>query len=171
MTPELPAAPSPRDRRLTSRGSTTANGAPIRQHCFVSAQTPVRVLIVDDQLPFRNAARGVVDRLAGFDVIGEAESGEEAVSMATELGPDLVLMDINMGEMDGIEATRVITDATPSVMVVLLSTYELDDLPSEARTAGASAYVPKDDFGGRGIRALWESGGQDGFRRLRESPR
>lgn len=137
----------------------------------MSAEVPVRVLIVDDQLPFRNAARGVVDRLAGYEVVGEAESGEEALVLAAELAPDLVLMDINMGEMDGIEATGHIIGRDPAVMVVLLSTYDLDDLPSEARTSGASAYVPKDDFGGRGIRALWESGGQDGFRRPGESPR
>lgn len=123
------------------------------------------MLIVDDQAPFRNATRGVVDRLAGFVVIGEAESGEAAVTMAHEDRPDLVLMDINMGAMNGIEAARLISTADPSVMVVLLSTYELADLPPEARTAGASAYVPKDDFGGRGIRAIWESGGQEGFRR------
>jgi DNA-binding NarL/FixJ family response regulator len=135
----------------------------------VNAESPVRVLIVDDQLPFRSAARGVVDRLAEFDVVAEAESGEEAVALAASLGPDLVLMDINMGAMDGIEATAHITEADPAIMVVLLSTYELDDLPQEARTSGASAYVPKDDFGGRAIRALWESRGQDGFRRPGES--
>ncbi|WP_426571114.1 response regulator [Aquihabitans sp. McL0605] len=125
----------------------------------------VRVLIVDDQLPFRSAARSVVDRLSGFEVVGEAESGEDAVTMAAELTPHLVLMDINMGAMDGIEATRHLVAQDPAVMVVLLSTYELSDLPPDARTSGASAYVPKDDFGGREIRALWESGGDEGFRR------
>ena len=124
----------------------------------------VRVLVVDDQDPFRNAARAVVDRMRGFDVIGEAESGEDAVALAAELVPDLVLMDINMGEMDGVEATRRIVAANPAVMVVLLSTYDLADLPPEARTSGAVAYVPKDDFGGRIIRALWTNSGADDYR-------
>ena len=137
----------------------------------VANESSVRVLVVDDQVPFRSAARAVVDRLAGFEVVGEAESGEDAVTMASQLVPDLVLMDINMGEMDGIEATRHIVAANPAAMVVLLSTYDLSDLPPEARTSGAAAYVPKDDFGGRGIRALWEAGGDDSFRAPGESHR
>ncbi|MEO6653278.1 MAG: response regulator transcription factor [Ilumatobacteraceae bacterium] len=133
--------------------------------------TPVRVLVVDDQDPFRNAARAVVDRLPGFDVVGAVESGEDAVIVAAELRPDLVLMDINMGEMDGLEATRQIVATDPNVMVVLLSTYDLDDLPSEARTSGAVAYVPKDDFGGKTIRALWNRTGADEYRLTGGSPR
>lgn len=121
-------------------------------------------MVVDDHASFRSAARAVVDRLADFDVVGEAESGEEAVAMAAAIVPDLVLMDINMGEMNGIEATRRIVADNPEVMVVLLSTYELGDLPPGARTSGAAAYVPKDDFGGRGIRQLWKTRGDPGFR-------
>ena len=138
---------------------------------MVEDAAPIRVLVVDDQLPFRNAARAVVDRMSGFDVVGEAESGEDAVAMVEQLQPDLVLMDINMGAMDGIEATRLIVSSSPAVMVVLLSTYDLSDLPPEARTSGASAYVPKDDFWGRGIRELWSAGGSEGFRRPTESRR
>lgn len=138
---------------------------------MVEDAAPIRVLVVDDQLPFRNAARAVVDRMSGFDVVGEAESGEDAVAMVEQLQPNLVLMDINMGAMDGIEATRLIVGSSPAVMVVLLSTYDLSDLPPEARTSGASAYVPKDDFGGRGIRELWSTGGSEGFRRPTESRR
>ena len=73
----------------------------------------VSVMIVDDQPPFRAAARAVVDRIAGFDLVAEVESGEEAVATSGALRPDLVLMDINMGALDGIEATRLITDAAP----------------------------------------------------------
>jgi len=128
-------------------------------------EAPVRVMVVDDQIPFRNAARAVVDRLAGFDVIAEAESGEAAVVAAKDLQPDLILMDINMGGINGIEATRQIVVSNPGIMVVLLSTYELSDLPPEARTSGAVAYVPKDDFGGRAIRSLWEQRGDPTFAR------
>ena len=125
----------------------------------------VQVLIVDDQQPFRDAARAVVERLSGFEVAGEAESGEQAVDMVADLHPDLVLMDINMGGIDGIEATSRITAAEPATMVVLLSTYDLGDLPFAARSSGASAYVNKDDFGGRILRRLWEQSGDPEFRR------
>ncbi len=99
-----------------------------------------------------------------FEIVGEAESGEEAITAVGETHPDLVLMDINMGGMDGIEATRIITAQTPSPMVVLLSTYDLADLPAAARSSGAAAYVNKDDFGGRVLRHLWGAGGDPQFR-------
>jgi len=124
----------------------------------------VRVLIVDDQAPFRDAAKAVLARIDGFELIGEAASGEEAVSLAWTLDPDLVLMDINMGEMDGIEATRRITGDHPDTMVVLVSTYAVDDLPAGARTSGASAYVNKDELSPRLVRGLWSSGGDEAWR-------
>jgi DNA-binding NarL/FixJ family response regulator len=104
------------------------------------------VLIVDDQAPFRAVARTVVSMTPGFDVVAEAESGEEAVTEAIRLEPDVVLMDINMGGISGIEATRRILAIQPGVRVVLLSTYEEQDLPDEARTCGAARYVHKEDF-------------------------
>ena len=126
---------------------------------------PVRVLVVDDQAPFRAAARAVVERLREFVVVAEVESGEDAVVVARSLQPDLVLMDINMGGIDGIEAARRITAGTDPPMVVLLSTYELNDLPPTARSSGAAAYLNKDDFGGRVLRRLWGAGGDPDFRR------
>lgn len=125
----------------------------------------VTVMVVDDQPPFRDAARAVIDRMAGFDVVGEAESGEAAIEQVGALDPDLVLMDINMGGIDGIEATMAITAMHPRTKVVLLSTYDLSDLPPTARTSGAVAYVNKDDFGGRILRRLWEAGGDPDFPR------
>ena len=77
------------------------------------ARERVSVMIVDDQPPFRAAARAVVDRVAGFELVAEVASGEEAVEASDQFGPQLVLMDINMGELDGIEATRLITQANP----------------------------------------------------------
>jgi len=130
----------------------------------------VTVLVVDDQPPFREAARSVVDRLDGFEVVAEADSGEAAITIVESLHPQLVLMDIKMGGvdgsagMDGIEATAEITARHPNTMVVLVSTYELSDLPPSARTSGARAYINKDDFGGRLLRRLWESSGDPDFR-------
>jgi two-component system invasion response regulator UvrY len=119
----------------------------------------VTVMIVDDQPPFRAAARAVVSRVVDFELIAEVASGEEAVAASAELLPQLVLMDINMGEMDGIEATRIITERSPTTKVILVSTYTFDDLPPHARSSGAMAYVNKDELSPRVIRRLWESGG------------
>jgi DNA-binding NarL/FixJ family response regulator len=119
----------------------------------------VNVLVVDDQPPFRAAARAVIDRVDGFTLVGESASGEDAVSLAEALRPDLVLMDINMGAMDGVEATRRITAARPETMVILVSTYAVEDLPAGARTSGAAAYVNKDALSPKLVRRLWESGG------------
>ena len=119
----------------------------------------VSVMIVDDQPPFRDAARAVLSRIDGFDLVAEVDSGEGAVATSVELRPDLVLMDINMGALDGIEATRLITDAHPATKVILVSTYSLEDLPVTARSSGAIAYVNKDELSPRVVRRLWESGG------------
>ena len=119
----------------------------------------MQVLVVDDQAPFRAAARAVLSRIAEFDLVGEAASGEEAVAMTAELHPDLVLMDINMGEMNGIEATRQVLAVDGAPMVILVSTYAAEDLPADARSSGAAAYVHKDELSPRLLRGLWESGG------------
>ena len=115
----------------------------------------VPVLIVDDQAPFRRAARAVMSVTPGFEVVGEAESGEQAVALVDELGPRLVLMDINMPGINGCEATRQITAAHPDVVVLLLSTYQVGDLPVDARTCGAADYVNKEDFGPAVVQDAW----------------
>ena len=123
------------------------------------SQAPVRVLVVDDQAPFRAAARAVISRVPNFELIAEATSGEEAVAIANELEPAVVLMDINMGLLDGLEATKIITDMHPAMMVILCSTYTEADMPPAARTCGAAAYVNKDELSPRALRRLWEQGG------------
>ena len=123
-------------------------------------EMPISVLVVDDQAPFRRAAATVVALTKGFEMVGEARSGEEAEAMVTELSPRLVLMDINMEGIDGIEATRRIKAAHPDVVVVLLSTYSEDDLPAGARTCGAAAYLNKERFGPA---ALQELAGENGL--------
>jgi two-component system, NarL family, invasion response regulator UvrY len=118
----------------------------------------VRVLVVDDQAPFRVAAKAVVRATPGFEVVGEAKSGEEAVEVAGEVSPQLVLMDINMEGIGGIEATRRITEQHPDVRVVLLSTYDAEDLPDDARHCGAAAYVHKEEFGPDVLENVWSDG-------------
>ena len=122
-----------------------------------SGQTKtISVLIVDDQMPFRAVARTVIGMTAGFEVAAEAASGEEAVASVDAHPPDLVLMDINLPGISGIEATCEIMAAHPQVSVILLSTYSEADLPADARDCGAIAYVHKEDFGPALVRQLWD---------------
>jgi two-component system invasion response regulator UvrY len=119
------------------------------------AENSVAVLIVDDQAPFRRAARAVVTATSGFDVVAEAESGEQAVEMAEQLSPGLVLMDINLPGINGIEATRRIVASHPKTIVMLLSTYQATDLPADAKDCGAARYVNKEEFGPQVILDTW----------------
>ncbi len=114
------------------------------------------VLIVDDQPPFRAVARTVVSVTPGFDVLGEVESGEAAVVAASVTCPSVVLMDINLPGISGVEATRRILAEQPDVVVVLLSTYDERSLPADAATCGAARYVHKEDFGPAVLRGIWD---------------
>jgi DNA-binding NarL/FixJ family response regulator len=107
----------------------------------------IRVVIVDDQAAFRSAARMVVEMSEGFEVVGEAETGEAAVTMVAELVPDLVLMDVNLPGIDGLEATRRIVAAGSPAQVLVLSTYSESEYEAAAAAAGAVGFVTKDDFG------------------------
>lgn len=115
----------------------------------------VRVLIVDDQPPFRVAANLVFDLIDEFEVVGEATSGEAALEQVTALEPDLVVMDINLPGMSGIEATRRLTAEHPGTFVLLVSTYKVDDLPAGAASSGALAYVHKEHLDGDLVEQLW----------------
>jgi DNA-binding NarL/FixJ family response regulator len=117
----------------------------------------VRVLIVDDQEPFRLAARMVVELTDGFEVVGEAETGELSVQMASELRPDLVLMDVNLPGIDGLESTRRILAAEHPPIVLLLSTYEEEEYAPRAAECGAAAYIPKASFGPDRLSSAWET--------------
>ncbi len=119
----------------------------------------VRVLVVDDQAPFRVAAKAVVARHRGLRDGRRGQVGEEAVDQVAEASPDLVLMDINMEGIGGIEATRRITEAHPEVRVVLLSTYDAEDLPDDARHCGAVRVRPQGAVRpGRLRRTRWDPG-------------
>ena len=115
----------------------------------------VRVLIVDDQEPFRLAARMVVDATDGFEVVGQAETGESSVEMARELAPDLVLMDVNLPGIDGVEATRRLRTSDLPPVVLLLSTYDEADGELFVAASGAAAYVTKARFGPDRLVEAW----------------
>lgn len=115
----------------------------------------VRVLIVDDQEAFRSAARLVVDLADGFEMAGEADSGEDGVRMAAEIRPDLVLMDMNLPGIDGLEATRQIMTALPDTRVIGLSTYE--EFAERAIAAGAVAFISKAEFEPVLLSEVWRS--------------
>ena len=127
------------------------------------SEEPVSVLVVDDQAPFRLAARAVIGRTEGFELVGEAATGEEAVEMADDLHPDLVLMDINMPGISGIEATSQIVAHEPEAVVFLCSTYERSDLPPEAVDSGARAYINKEELGPVVLRDLWNARSSNGL--------
>jgi len=122
----------------------------------------VRVLVVDDQEPFRRAIAAVVAETDGFVVVGSAISGEESLTALARLQPDLVLMDVNLPGIDGIEAARLLTSTPGGPMVVLLSTYEEDEF--DIAGSGAAAYVAKAAFGPDRLSAIWSAGARPGTR-------
>jgi DNA-binding NarL/FixJ family response regulator len=102
-----------------------------------------RLLLVDDHRMMREGLRSLLEAHDSFDVIGEADNGRDAVKMTEELKPDVVVMDLGMKDLNGIEATRQIRTAFPRVAVVVLSTYAQEDYVLSALEAGAWAYVLK----------------------------
>ena len=121
--------------------------------------SPVRVLVVDDQDAFRRVMSAVVDETEGFVLVGCAASGEESILAAGVLRPDLILMDVNLPGIDGMEATRRLRADTAAAAVVLLSTYDEDDWDGQAQESGALAYVAKSAFGPDRLSEVWASAG------------
>ncbi len=121
----------------------------------MTEQATVRVLVVDDSRPFRIAARQVLRRVDGFTIVGEAETGEEALERVAELTPDLVLMDIKMPGITGVEAAQRISVSAPQTVVFLCSTYELADLPAQVGVGGVAAYVHKEELRPELLEQLW----------------
>ena len=121
---------------------------------------PVSVVTVDDQAVFRAVARELIEATAGFESVGEADSAEAGIALVDEVGPQLVLMDVRMPDMDGIEAARRIKMAHPSTVVLLVSIEDPPTTPAEIEGCGASEFVRKQDFGPSKLRALWEQHGR-----------
>jgi DNA-binding NarL/FixJ family response regulator len=105
---------------------------------------PARVLIADDHMLVRDGYRLMLDREEDLEVVGEAANGREAVELCRRLHPELVLMDVRMPEMDGLEATREIKVESPTTSVLVVTTYDNPDYLFEAVEAGAAGYVLKD---------------------------
>jgi DNA-binding NarL/FixJ family response regulator len=116
----------------------------------------VRVLIVDDQEPFRRAAADVFARTPGFVTVAEAASGEEAIEAAIRFAPDLVLMDVNLPGIGGLEAGRKIREASLETAVVFVSTYSRADFEPALSEVGG-IFIAKEDFGPQRIFEAWRS--------------
>jgi len=105
---------------------------------------PIRILLVDDQQLVRLGFRMVLEAEQDLTVVGEAADGAQAVGLANELRPDVVLMDVRMPALDGIEATRRIVDANPAARIIILTTFDLDEYAFGGLRAGASGFLLKD---------------------------
>jgi DNA-binding NarL/FixJ family response regulator len=117
----------------------------------------VRVLVVDDVAAYLAAMVAVVSETPGFEVVGEASSGEDALVVATQSLPDLVLMDVHLPGIDGVEATRQLLLGACPPTVVLLSTYDDDAGQQFVAESGATAYVHKAVFGPDCLEQAWSA--------------
>jgi DNA-binding NarL/FixJ family response regulator len=104
----------------------------------------IRVLIADDQALVRSGFRMILEARDDLEVVGEAENGAQAIELARELAPDVVLMDVRMPVLDGVEATRRLLEAGSEARVIILTTFDLDEYVFEALRAGASGFLLKD---------------------------
>lgn len=114
----------------------------------------IRVLLVDDHALVRTGIRHILDESPGMEVIAEASSGEEAVELARKEKPDVVLMDVNMPGIGGMEATRKLTAISPEVKVIVVSVHTRDPYPSRLMEAGAQGYLTKDCSGDEIVTAV-----------------
>ena len=114
----------------------------------------IRVLIADDHPVYRDGMRGLLESVEGIEVVGEAASGKQAVDLAAALQPDVVLMDIQMPEMNGIEATRSVLHTSPHIAVLIVTMFQDDDSVFSAMRAGARGYLLKDASGAEVLSAI-----------------
>jgi two-component system, NarL family, response regulator NreC len=110
-------------------------------------QKSYRVLIVDDHQVMRKGIRALLENDPVWQVCGEAENGRQAVTKARELNPDLIILDLTMPEMNGLEAARQIRNSSPDAKIVIFSMHESPQVRKESRDAGANAFVSKSALG------------------------
>lgn len=122
----------------------------------------VTVLTVDDQAAFRGAARAVIEATPGFRPVGEAASGEEALRLLDDVAPGLVLLDVRMPGLDGVETARRIAARDVHPVVVLVTAEDAGALPPDVSRCGAAAVARKQDFGRRLLTELWAEHGDAG---------
>ena len=115
----------------------------------------IRIATVDDHAPFREAARAIVARIPGFELVGESAEGDDALRLAREADPDMVILDVRMAGLDGIEVARRLTADDPTKVVVLVSSADLRELSELARSCGAAALVHKHWLTPRLVLGLW----------------
>ncbi len=115
---------------------------------------PITVLIVDDHLPFRTGLRALLESTPALLVVGDVASGDEAIRLAAKLQPDVILMDIQMAAMNGIEATRHILATSPHIAILILTMFEDDDFVFAALRAGARGYLLKGTMKADLLRAI-----------------
>jgi DNA-binding NarL/FixJ family response regulator len=123
-------------------------------------EPPIRVLIADDHRLFAEALEAILGGERRIDVVGRARNGAEALDLALELEPDVVLMDISMPVMDGIEATRRIRESRPSACVLMLTGSNAAIDVDRAREAGAAGYITKDRIASQLVEAIVEAAGR-----------
>jgi two-component system invasion response regulator UvrY len=128
------------------------------RHDGTVADERVRVWVVDDQATFRRATAATLDAMDDFVMAGECETGETAVELISDGDADIVLMDIHMPGIGGIEAARQIRTARTDLMVVLMSTYDVEDLPAAAANCGAVSYLHKEHLSPDLLRRIWRAG-------------
>jgi DNA-binding NarL/FixJ family response regulator len=123
-------------------------------------EEPIRVLIADDHRLFAEALEAILAAESSIEVVGRARNGAEALEMAVDLDPDVVLMDISMPVMDGVEATRRIREARPSSCVLMLTGSNAAADVDRSRDAGAAGYVTKDRIASELVDAILEAAGR-----------
>jgi len=135
----------------------TSAGPEFAPHYPKVADARVQVWVVDDQASFRLATAAAVASTDDFTMAGNCETGESAIELIPNGSAGIVLMDIHMPGMGGIEATRRLRAAHPELIVLLTSTYDVEDLPPEVADCGAAAYLPKENLTPELLTRLWQA--------------
>jgi DNA-binding NarL/FixJ family response regulator len=115
----------------------------------------IRIVTVDDQAPFRDAARALVERTPGFELVGESTDGDTALGLVREADPDMVILDVRLGDVDGLEVARRLSAEDPTKVIVLVTSTDLRGLSELAWAAGAAALVSKQWLTAHLMRGLW----------------